>query len=140
MTQLHKPKRIVTDITGGLLILGALMFGWLPGPGGIPLLLAGLSLLAINHKWARRWMDHIKKYGLNLQNRIFTEHPFWQAFYDVLSVSLVVTAAYLINNYTHNLVLSLGVILLFIGIGIFLSNRRRLSRIQQFIRSKKRKN
>jgi hypothetical protein len=38
----------------------AILLGWLPGPGGIPLFLVGLSLLAINHEWAKKRMDSIK--------------------------------------------------------------------------------
>lgn len=74
-------KNIATDILGGLLILTALLLGWLPGPGGIPMLIAGLSLLSTNHKWARRWLDWLKHHGERLATYLFANHklvPFWQ--------------------------------------------------------------
>jgi hypothetical protein len=53
-------KIILIDTLGVICIIGAILLGWLPGPGGIPLLLAGLGLLAINHPWAQRRMDWLK--------------------------------------------------------------------------------
>lgn len=53
-------KRWLTDILGVLLIILGFLIGWLPGPGFIPLVLAGLGLLAINHAWAKRWLDKMK--------------------------------------------------------------------------------
>jgi len=48
MKQLNRhSKRIATDAAGYGLILLSLAVGWLPGPGGIPLLVAGLGLLSI---------------------------------------------------------------------------------------------
>ena len=57
------PHKIAVDVLGILLIIAAGLFGWLPGPGGIPLLLAGLSLLATNHEWARKLLHSLKENG-----------------------------------------------------------------------------
>lgn len=54
-------KRIAIDIAGFSLIILALLFGWLPGPGGIPLALAGLALLALNYEWAENLLNKLKK-------------------------------------------------------------------------------
>lgn len=58
-----KLKRILTDTAGYLLIVAGIALGWLPGPGGLPLVLAGLGLLSINNDWARRLRDYIVKNG-----------------------------------------------------------------------------
>lgn len=51
---------IVLDVVAVALLLFALFFGWLPGAPGIPIALAGLSLLAINHTWARELLEKVK--------------------------------------------------------------------------------
>lgn len=59
---------IILDIIGVLLLLLAMAVGWLPGPAGIPLTLAGLSLLAINHDWANRLLQRFKTEGLKVKD------------------------------------------------------------------------
>lgn len=59
-----KPLRILlTDALGILLMITAPLLGWLPGPGGLPLFIAGLSLLAINHDWAKKLLDSMRKHS-----------------------------------------------------------------------------
>lgn len=62
-------KRIAIDIGGFGLILLGLLTGWLPGPGGIPLILAGLALLALNYVWAENLLNNVKKRLKDLVNR-----------------------------------------------------------------------
>ena len=45
--------RIGVGIVGGLLLILAPLTGWLPGPGGIPLFIAGLAVLASEFEWAQ---------------------------------------------------------------------------------------
>lgn len=47
-------------ILGGLLIILAPLTGWLPGPGGIPLFIAGLAVLASEFEWAQRLLLRVK--------------------------------------------------------------------------------
>lgn len=42
---------------GGFFIILAGLTGWLPGPGGIPLALLGLAVLASEFHWAKRILD-----------------------------------------------------------------------------------
>ena len=55
-------KRYALDAAGYLLILLALAIGWLPGPGGIPLVLIGLYLLSLNNPWAQRLRDKLERF------------------------------------------------------------------------------
>lgn len=48
--------RAVVAAVGLLLILLGLATGWLPGPGGIPLVLGGLAVWASEFLWAHRLM------------------------------------------------------------------------------------
>jgi hypothetical protein len=53
---LRKPLVLVV---GTLFILAAAATGWLPGPGGIPLFLIGIAILATEFVWAERFRDKI---------------------------------------------------------------------------------
>jgi hypothetical protein len=63
-------KVIILDTLGVLLMILAVLTGWLPGPGGIPLFIAGLALLAINHTWAQAKLDWVKAHSKDLFTRI----------------------------------------------------------------------
>lgn len=131
-------KKVGIDILGVLMIIGAGLFGWIPGPGGIPLFLAGLGLLATNHEWARRLLDRIKRDGLNLFERFFNDHPVITALYDVVSVLLIVLAVWVFTSFTNNLAQSTAIVFAFVALGLFLGNRKRLQRITaKFKRSTK---
>jgi len=52
--------RAVVGAVGTFLILLGLATGWLPGPGGIPLVLLGLAVLASEFHWAHRLMLRFK--------------------------------------------------------------------------------
>lgn len=63
---LHHWKRIPASlrkalvlVVGSLFILAAAATGWLPGPGGIPLFLIGVAILATEFAWAERLRDRI---------------------------------------------------------------------------------
>ncbi|TDU84276.1 uncharacterized protein (TIGR02611 family) [Kribbella voronezhensis] len=52
--------RIGVGVLGTLLIIAAPLTGWLPGPGGIPLFIAGLAVLASEFEWAQRVLLKVK--------------------------------------------------------------------------------
>lgn len=53
--------RVVVAILGGLLVGLGLATGWLPGPGGIPLVLLGLAVWSSEFVWAERLMAVFKR-------------------------------------------------------------------------------
>lgn len=61
---------IFLDVVAIALLLFALAFGWLPGAPGIPIALAGLSLLAINHTWAKDLLDKLKLKFVELKDKL----------------------------------------------------------------------
>lgn len=52
--------RVAVGVVGSLLVLLGLATGWLPGPGGIPLVLLGLAVLASEFEWAHRLLQWAK--------------------------------------------------------------------------------
>ncbi len=64
-------KRIAYDIAGITLIIASPFLGWLPGPGGIPLFLAGLGLLAVHNEWAQKLLHWSKVHAEDFLEIIF---------------------------------------------------------------------
>lgn len=53
--------RIGVAVVGGVMMVGAALTGWLPGPGGIPLFMLGLLVLSSEFAWAHGvmlWFRH----------------------------------------------------------------------------------
>jgi Putative transmembrane protein (PGPGW) len=121
-------KRIATDSLGVLMLIGAILFGWLPGPGGIPLALGGLGLLSINHDWAKKLLINIKDRSSTLYDIFFPDNKLVKAAYDIIGLLVAGFAIYLLLQST-GFVVSLAVVMLFIGLGLLLTNRRRLQKI-----------
>ena len=67
-------RKPLVFILGALFIIAAGLTGWLPGPGGIPLFLIGIAILATEFAWAKRVRDKVlgivEKCG-----RLFRRYP-----------------------------------------------------------------
>ncbi|HVS58196.1 MAG TPA: PGPGW domain-containing protein [Candidatus Saccharimonadales bacterium] len=124
-------KRVLTDAAGyGLIVLGVAL-GWLPGPGGIPLVLAGLGLLSVNNAWARRLRGYLLKHGGRIAQFLFPPNPFVQWLYDALAVLLLIAVGILGWKHAAIWQVSLAAALFFIALFIAALNRDRWSRIKQ---------
>jgi hypothetical protein len=124
-------KRVATDAAGyGLLILAALT-GWLPGPGGIPLALAGLGLLSINNEWARRIRQYLLEHGGRFVKILFPSNPLVQWLYDGLVVLLLAIVTVLAYRHAAVWQIGLSVSLFLIALLIALLNRDRLERLKR---------
>jgi len=126
-------KRIATDILGVLMLIGALAFGWLPGPGGVPLLLGGLGLLSINHVWAQKLLIKAKNSGTNLYELLFPNNKYVYLLYDILGIGIFLGAVYTISLTTKNVTQSIAIAAAFIAFGLLLTNRKRLEKIAKRI-------
>ena len=129
-------KRLLIDIAGILLVIASVLTGWIPGPGGLPLFIAGLSLLSMNHDWAKRWLHKAKSGGLNIMDKIFVDHPVVKWTLDIVGAGLLVLSVYLLNTVTRSIWRSLAISMAFMSIGIFLGNRNRLQRFVARFRRK----
>lgn len=128
---MHKHlKRIATDAAGYFLILCGIAFGWLPGPGGIPLVIAGLGLLSINNKWARDLRRYALEHGGELIKILFPSHWFVQGLYDIVVVIMWLIVGILAWKHAAIWENSLAIALFFIALFIALMNRDRLQRLK----------
>ncbi|MEO6761115.1 MAG: PGPGW domain-containing protein [Candidatus Saccharimonadales bacterium] len=123
-------KRIATDAAGYFLVLAAIATGWLPGPGGIPLALAGLGLLSINNPWARRIRDYILRNGGKVIQFLFPRNKYIEWLYDFIVILLLALTAAL--AWTHSAIwqISIAVGAFFIALFIALMNRDRLVKLR----------
>lgn len=127
---------IILDALGLVLMLLALATGWLPGPGGIPLFIVGLSLLAINHEWAERYIDLLKKYADKLGDLVFVDMPLVQATYDVLGPLFIATGLYFAWLHAALWHISAAVFCVCFGLLLLLGNRKRWTRLKTKLKRK----
>ncbi len=130
-------KRALIDISGILLLILAMLVGWLPGPLGIPLVIAGLGLLSINHEWAERLRERIKNGGVKIMDKVFSDKPSIKLSLDIASLIFMAAAVYIIGAYEHRLLKSLSIAMAAAALFIFLANRKRLGRLLRFAKLKR---
>lgn len=125
-------KVILLDTLGIIFIIAAPLTGWLPGPGGIPLLIIGLSLLAVNHTWAQRYVDMAKKYADKLGDLIFVKNPVVQLLYDAIAIVLFAVSIYLFYLHSAVWMISAAFIAMIVSAALFFGNRQRFQRLKRF--------
>lgn len=126
-------KKFATDALGVLMLIGAVAFGWIPGPGGLPLLLGGLGLLSINHEWARKLLKKAKDSGTSLYDMFFPNNKKLYLLYDLIGLALFGSAVYVISLQTKSLTQTIAIAGCFIALGLLVTNRRRLEKISSFV-------
>lgn len=127
-------KVIATDAAGiGCLALVPLL-GPLPGPGGIPLVLAGFGFLAVNHDWADDAIHYVKKHSENLQNIIFPDKPAAKWAWDIFSLVLFSGGLWLNLSAEYWLAKGLSIGIMASASTIFMLNRNRLSWLDKQLR------
>jgi hypothetical protein len=84
--------RIGVGVLGGLLVIAAPLTGWLPGPGGIPLLILGLAVLASEFEWAQRLLFRVKGWVKAL-TAWTGKQPAWLKALGTLAILLCVVVA-----------------------------------------------
>ncbi len=137
-TNKHSPhKRILVDVAGFGLIILSLLIGWLPGPGGIPIFLAGLGLLSINNKWAKDLIDYIEKNRQKFEAKYLTNDPKVARIVDILCIILIIISiiafTQINNKYFRYASIGPG------GFGLILLilNQNRLDNFFHYIKNKR---
>lgn len=125
-----KLKSFGVDVLGVLLIIAAAITSPIPGPGGLPLLILGLSLLATNHEWAARWLQTVKRHGVNLSNRLFSDKPLVRWGIDIAAIALITVAVLLLTHVTRSTARTAAISLLFASLFLMLGNRERFTKLK----------
>jgi len=130
-------KRVLTDMAGYGCLIAAPLIGWLPGPGGIPLILTGLGLLSINNPWAKRLLHYVRQRSESLSDTVFPNKPIFQWAWDIFAVVLIAIGT-LISVYSdNNFVRASAVAFYATATTLFLLNRRRLKWLDTKLRRRK---
>lgn len=124
-------KRIAIDALGYILVIIAVPISWIPGPGGLPVFIAGLGLLSINNVWAQRLRDYLLHNGGKVAKVLFPPNPAIELAYDIIAVLLWIVVALLAWHHAAAWQLGLAVSCFFAALTIALLNRDRLNRIRR---------
>lgn len=117
-------------------MLSALLTGWIPGPGGIPLALAGLALLAVHNSWAQRLHSYVLDRGSALSKLVFLENKPLQLAYDIMVSALLIIVALLALEHGAIWQVGLGAVLFCLAVFIGLMNRSRYDRLKAKLKRK----
>lgn len=128
----HVTQLVVLDTLAIIFMLLAIATGWLPGPGGIPLFIIGLSLLAVNHEWAERYIDLLKEYADKVSDLIFI--PKLRVFFDVLAPTLLIIGIIFLEYQSAIWMISFGVFCVGMSMVTFFGNRNRWARFKKWLK------
>ncbi len=127
-------KIFVFDFLAVLCFIGVILFGWLPGPGGIPLFLLGLSLLAVNHDWAERWLSTAKLKGVSIKKWLFPNIEWIKRAYDIVATTAMITASLLLYKFDSRFIEGFAILVIFFSLFIFLVNRNRFDSFSKLLK------
>lgn len=123
-------KRYIYDFVGILLILASGLLGWLPGPGGIPLFIAGLAILAIHNKWAENILVKVRDKGEDFAKILFPLNNKFQITHDIIAAILLGIAITIMVTRPNNYLLILSFSLTILAVSEFIYNRNRISKLK----------
>jgi hypothetical protein len=127
-------KVVLTDTGGVILLILVPILGPLPGPGGIPLLISGFGLLAINHDWADDAVKYVKKHSESLRDVVFPNKLWVQRSWDALSVFLLASGTWLNIVAEHWFWKAMSYGIMASSTTIFMMNRNRLAWLDKTLR------
>lgn len=131
-------QRILIDIAGfGLMIISPFL-GWLPGPGGIPLFLAGLGLVSLNHEWAENLLKNFERKREELTEKYLMSSPGVSQAIDVVFLLAMVGGVHVAATQDQIVIKGLGLGTITISLIILLSNQKRIEKIGNFFKKHKR--
>lgn len=131
-----KTKAILVDVLGFTLILVAIPIGWLPGPGGIPLIILGLSLLATNHEWAERIMNRLKAEVSNASKKVTEASPATKWGIDILGIIFITGAVILLTQFTKSITTVAAISFCIAASLLLVTNQNRHVRLWRKLRRK----
>jgi hypothetical protein len=138
MNRLKKVSKVILfDTLAIFCFIGVLLFGIVPGPGGLPLFIAGLALLAANHQWAKSWLETAKVKGVSVKKFIFPKNQAVRYLYDILAVATLGGATYLYLATVNRLFRGVAIAIACCALFIILLNRDRFERINNFLFNRK---
>lgn len=132
-------QRVAIDIAGFGLMIIAPFLGWLPGPGGIPLFLAGLGLVSLNHEWAENLLKDFEKKREYYTDKFLMADPRVSRAIDALCTVLIAGSSYIAVTTNSFLMRAAALGVLSISTIIILSNQKRFERLSAWFKKSRNK-
>ena len=101
--------------------------------------MAGLTLLAINHDWAKRTLEKARSNSKAIKKFFFPDWEWAHYAYDIGSFLIAAGAIYLLFTVESRILASLCLAAIFFSIAIFLVNRERVDRLIATVKKQKHK-
>ena len=130
-------KRIGVDVLGVLLIIAAGLSAPIPGPGGLPLLILGLSLLATNHTWAENLLNRVKDSGSKLGDMLFNGNKYQKWVIDILGIAVIAGAVWLATQFTKSTAKTAAISLTLLALVLLFGNRNRYKNLKAKVKKPK---
>jgi len=127
-------KVLATDTLGVLLLLLVPFLGPLPGPGGIPLIIAGFGLLAVNHDWADNAIIYVRRHSESLRAVVFPNITWAKWSWDLFALVLLSFGTYLNFTAEHWLMKAISIGIMASSTTIFMLNRGRIDWLDKQLR------
>ena len=127
-------QRVLLDIAGFGLIIVSPFTGVLPGPGGIPVFLAGLGLVALNHEWAENLLKNFEKKREQFTEKVLMASPKISRTIDVFGLILIAGGIFLAAIQDNIILRGIGIATVSITLILLLSNQKRFERIAKFFK------
>ena len=100
------------------------------------MLLGGLGLLSVHHKWAHDILVKARDKTTNLYEMFFPDNKKLYLLYDLVGATVFVGSLYVIYLETGLFVQTLAIGVLLIASGLLLTNRKRLQKISLFVKKR----
>lgn len=130
-------QRIVIDIAGFSLMIISPFLGWLPGPGGIPLFVAGLGLVSLNHEWAENLLKNFESKREAVTDRYLMASPRVSWMIDLICLIVIFIGLYLAATQNQIIIRGIGLAATSVSFIVLFSNQKRFERIAKRLKKHK---
>jgi hypothetical protein len=127
-------KRFGYDIAGYICLIVALPIGALPGPGGIPIIIAGLGLLSVHNPWAKSLLGYVRKHSESFRAILFPKNKLIETVWDIAGGAMLITAILVACLHDIWQIRALSTSLATLSVMVLLSNRSRIDSLTKKIK------
>lgn len=93
-------RRPIVFIVGSIFILGAVLTGWLPGPGGVPLFLIGIAILATEFERAAKFHNFVMRI-IHILGKQFKKHRIIGTLLIISGIAVTISLSIAIYKHTN---------------------------------------